>query len=221
MGVGPRSQKVWNTQVKHWPLLDSLCAILVDHFTHLTSPTLHFASLLLSINGFPPPTPPIPLPPPPLLPHSIPLYQFWGCPLHHIPPTLSWFFSSFFYSRSSWSDHMVPLFSTHMIFTTSVAGAALHAMRTKLSDHSNVLQSWDPTLVNPCTWFHVTCDSNDHVARLSVPPIFTTSLFKLSSFFFFAFFALTQWSLIHGVQWPGKCQHHWPTWFWARPAPTS
>lgn len=45
-------------------------------------------------------------------------------------------------------------------------GNALHALRTRLSDPNNVLQSWDPTLVNPCTWFHVTCDSNNHVTRL-------------------------------------------------------
>ncbi|KAL0356906.1 UNVERIFIED_CONTAM: Leucine-rich repeat protein 1 [Sesamum calycinum] len=33
---------------------------------------------------------------------------------------------------------------------------------------TNVLQSWDPTLVNPCTWFHVTCDSNNRVVRLDL-----------------------------------------------------
>ncbi|KAK4491139.1 hypothetical protein RD792_001863, partial [Penstemon davidsonii] len=45
---------------------------------------------------------------------------------------------------------------------------ALHVFRTRLSDPANVLQSWDPTLVNPCTWFHVTCDSNNHVVRLDL-----------------------------------------------------
>nr|GEW40690.1 leucine-rich repeat protein 2-like [Tanacetum cinerariifolium] len=45
---------------------------------------------------------------------------------------------------------------------------ALHSLRTKLSDPKNVLQSWDPTLVNPCTWFHVTCDANSHVIRLDL-----------------------------------------------------
>ncbi|KAL1296113.1 hypothetical protein HN51_056866 [Arachis hypogaea] len=47
-------------------------------------------------------------------------------------------------------------------------GNALHALRSRLSDPNNVLQSWDPTLVNPCTWFHVTCDSNNHVIRLDL-----------------------------------------------------
>eukprot|EP00252_Welwitschia_mirabilis_P027342 TRINITY_DN935_c0_g2_i1.p1 TRINITY_DN935_c0_g2~~TRINITY_DN935_c0_g2_i1.p1 ORF type:complete len:214 (+),score=26.08 TRINITY_DN935_c0_g2_i1:384-1025(+) len=47
-------------------------------------------------------------------------------------------------------------------------GDALHAFRWNLRDPSNVLQSWDPTLVNPCTWFHVTCDQNNHVIRLDL-----------------------------------------------------
>ncbi|KAL3611596.1 hypothetical protein D5086_002616 [Populus alba] len=47
-------------------------------------------------------------------------------------------------------------------------GNALHALRSRLSDPTNVLQSWDPTLVNPCTWFHVTCDSSNHVTRLDL-----------------------------------------------------
>lgn len=50
--------------------------------------------------------------------------------------------------------------------STNSEGNALHAFRTRLSDPNNVLQSWDPTLVNSCTWFHVTCDSNNHVIRL-------------------------------------------------------
>ncbi|CAL0300367.1 unnamed protein product [Lupinus luteus] len=53
-------------------------------------------------------------------------------------------------------------------FSTNSEGNALHALRTRLSDPYNVLQSWDPTLVNPCTWFHVTCDSNNHVMRLDL-----------------------------------------------------
>ncbi|ESR52072.1 hypothetical protein CICLE_v10033830mg [Citrus x clementina] len=45
---------------------------------------------------------------------------------------------------------------------------ALYTWRTTLSDPNNVLQSWDPTLVNPCTWFHVTCNSENSVIRVSV-----------------------------------------------------
>ncbi|BBH09671.1 Leucine-rich repeat family protein [Prunus dulcis] len=52
--------------------------------------------------------------------------------------------------------------------TDKLTGNALHALRSRLNDATNVLQSWDPTLVNPCTWFHVTCDSNNHVIRLDL-----------------------------------------------------
>lgn len=37
-----------------------------------------------------------------------------------------------------------------------------------MSDPDNVLQSWDPTLVNPCTWFHVTCNQDNHVTRVDL-----------------------------------------------------
>ncbi|KAL5712799.1 Leucine-rich repeat protein 2 [Ranunculus cassubicifolius] len=52
--------------------------------------------------------------------------------------------------------------------STNTEGNALHALRTRFEDPTNVLQSWDPTLVNPCTWFHVTCDANNHVIRLDL-----------------------------------------------------
>lgn len=58
--------------------------------------------------------------------------------------------------------------SVSLSFSTNSEGNALHALRSKLVDPTNVLQSWDPTLVNPCTWFHVTCDSNNHVIRLDL-----------------------------------------------------
>jgi len=47
-------------------------------------------------------------------------------------------------------------------------GDALNALRQALTDTSNVLQSWDPTLVNPCTWFHVTCNSDNNVIRVDL-----------------------------------------------------
>ncbi|KAJ7967553.1 Leucine-rich repeat receptor-like protein kinase family [Quillaja saponaria] len=55
-----------------------------------------------------------------------------------------------------------------LTLSTNSEGTALHAMRSRLSDPTYVLQSWDPTLVDPCTWFHVTCDSNNHVIRLDL-----------------------------------------------------
>ncbi|CAM6105118.1 unnamed protein product [Calypogeia fissa] len=45
---------------------------------------------------------------------------------------------------------------------------ALLALRQALIDPSQVLQSWDPSLVNPCTWFHVTCDLNNLVIRIDL-----------------------------------------------------
>ncbi|KAM7470439.1 hypothetical protein LguiA_008622 [Lonicera macranthoides] len=47
-------------------------------------------------------------------------------------------------------------------------GDALSALKSNLADPNNVLQSWDPTLVNPCTWFHVTCNSANSVTRVDL-----------------------------------------------------
>nr|XP_043630070.1 LRR receptor kinase SERK2-like [Erigeron canadensis] len=47
-------------------------------------------------------------------------------------------------------------------------GDALYAFKKQLTDRNNVLQSWDPTLVNPCTWFHVTCNSENSVTRVDL-----------------------------------------------------
>jgi somatic embryogenesis receptor kinase 1 len=50
----------------------------------------------------------------------------------------------------------------------NLEGDALNAFRQSLTDTSNVLQSWDPTLVNPCTWFHVTCNAENLVTRVDL-----------------------------------------------------
>lgn len=47
-------------------------------------------------------------------------------------------------------------------------GDALVALRHSLKDPNNVLDSWDSTLVNPCTWFHITCNQDSHVTRVYV-----------------------------------------------------
>ncbi|XP_051138544.1 leucine-rich repeat protein 2-like [Andrographis paniculata] len=67
-----------------------------------------------------------------------------------------------------WPSLFFFLFFFSPSLATNSEGNALHALRTRLSDPMNVLQSWDPTLVNPCTWFHVTCDSDNHVVRLDL-----------------------------------------------------
>lgn len=44
----------------------------------------------------------------------------------------------------------------------------MYALRRAMKDPENVLVSWDPTLVDPCTWFHVTCDNDNRVTRLDL-----------------------------------------------------
>ncbi|XLV01871.1 hypothetical protein S245_016208, partial [Arachis hypogaea] len=38
--------------------------------------------------------------------------------------------------------------------------------KNRLTDPAGVLQSWDSTLVNPCTWFYVTCSNDNSVIRV-------------------------------------------------------
>ncbi|XP_003567322.1 leucine-rich repeat protein 1 [Brachypodium distachyon] len=47
-------------------------------------------------------------------------------------------------------------------------GDALYALRSALADPRGVLQSWDPTLVSPCTWFHITCNRDNRVTRVDL-----------------------------------------------------
>ncbi|MBA0698129.1 hypothetical protein Goari_021634 [Gossypium aridum] len=47
-------------------------------------------------------------------------------------------------------------------------GDALNALKNNLADPNNVLQSWNATLVNPCTWLHVTCNSENSVTRVDL-----------------------------------------------------
>ncbi|XP_047341051.1 BRASSINOSTEROID INSENSITIVE 1-associated receptor kinase 1-like [Impatiens glandulifera] len=47
-------------------------------------------------------------------------------------------------------------------------GDALNALKSSMIDPNNVLQSWDSTLVNPCTWFHVTCTTDNSVMRVDL-----------------------------------------------------
>ncbi|CAN7015661.1 hypothetical protein IGI04_013694 [Brassica rapa subsp. trilocularis] len=47
-------------------------------------------------------------------------------------------------------------------------GDALSALKNSLSDPNKVLQSWDATLITPCTWFHVTCNPDNSVTRVDL-----------------------------------------------------
>ncbi|XVF02169.1 hypothetical protein REPUB_Repub04eG0152700 [Reevesia pubescens] len=59
-------------------------------------------------------------------------------------------------------------FNTLAPTNANVEGDALYALRRAVKDPENVLESWDPTLVDPCTWFHVTCDGDNRVTRLDL-----------------------------------------------------
>ncbi|KAJ7968162.1 Receptor-like kinase [Quillaja saponaria] len=72
---------------------------------------------------------------------------------------------SFFYTSAFlwvfWVSDLVKV-------TGNTEGDALNALKTNLLDPNSILQSWDPTLVNPCTWFHVTCNSDNSVTRVDL-----------------------------------------------------
>ncbi|KAG9451178.1 hypothetical protein H6P81_011143 [Aristolochia fimbriata] len=63
---------------------------------------------------------------------------------------------------------LILVFQPLKVVRANMEGDALHTLRTNLFDPNNVLQSWDPTLVNPCTWFHVTCNNDNSVIRVDL-----------------------------------------------------
>ncbi|KAL3538615.1 hypothetical protein ACH5RR_001981 [Cinchona calisaya] len=63
---------------------------------------------------------------------------------------------------------LILLFFRFSRVSSNAEGDALNALKSNLLDPNNVLQSWDPTLVNPCTWFHVTCSSDNSVTRVDL-----------------------------------------------------
>ncbi|KAB5563777.1 hypothetical protein DKX38_003831 [Salix brachista] len=67
-----------------------------------------------------------------------------------------------------WSSAFFLLFHLVLRVSGNAEGDALNALRTNFLDPGDVLQSWDPTLVNPCTWFHVTCNSENSVTRVDL-----------------------------------------------------
>ncbi|XP_050276129.1 leucine-rich repeat protein 1-like isoform X2 [Quercus robur] len=58
---------------------------------------------------------------------------------------------------------MVTRFLVCFVFAVAIA-----SVECNLEDPHNVLQSWDPTLPNPCTWFHVTCNYYSSVIRVDL-----------------------------------------------------
>ncbi|XP_077220934.1 uncharacterized protein LOC143854720 [Tasmannia lanceolata] len=74
------------------------------------------------------------------------------------------------------ASKMVPLIVMLIFFTLWASpaismnseGNALNAFKMRVSDPYNVLQSWDPTLLNPCSWLHVMCDNQSHLIRIDL-----------------------------------------------------
>ncbi|XBI68383.1 hypothetical protein VPH35_047593 [Triticum aestivum] len=54
------------------------------------------------------------------------------------------------------------------IASSNTEGDILYAQRQAWNDPNGVLQSWDPTLANPCYWFHVSCNNENSVARVEL-----------------------------------------------------
>ncbi|KAM0936390.1 putative non-specific serine/threonine protein kinase [Dioscorea sansibarensis] len=69
---------------------------------------------------------------------------------------------------AAWFLWLILVFQPLARVLANMEGDALHQLRTNLNDPNSVLQSWDPTLVNPCTWFHVTCNNDNSVIRVDL-----------------------------------------------------
>ncbi|KAJ8767778.1 hypothetical protein K2173_020718 [Erythroxylum novogranatense] len=77
-------------------------------------------------------------------------------------PTVLWFILAFQFVPRVVASRRCLLF---LFFQELFLCDALNALKINLADPNNVLQSWDPTLVNPCTWFHVTCNNENSVTQ--------------------------------------------------------
>lgn len=47
-------------------------------------------------------------------------------------------------------------------------GDILQAFKSNLVDPYGVMNSWNASMINPCTWFHVTCNSDNSVTRIDL-----------------------------------------------------
>ncbi|XP_004485552.1 BRASSINOSTEROID INSENSITIVE 1-associated receptor kinase 1 [Cicer arietinum] len=71
-------------------------------------------------------------------------------------------------SKASFLFWAILVFDLLLKSSSNTEGDALNALKSNLNDPNNVLQSWDATLVNPCTWFHVTCNGDNSVTRVDL-----------------------------------------------------
>ncbi|XP_058179545.1 probable LRR receptor-like serine/threonine-protein kinase At5g10290 isoform X1 [Rhododendron vialii] len=56
----------------------------------------------------------------------------------------------------------------HSFVSSNEQGDALIALKASLNDSANQLSSWNPNMVDPCTWTKVTCDDNKNVIYVSL-----------------------------------------------------
>ncbi|XP_066338140.1 disease resistance protein BAK6-like [Miscanthus floridulus] len=63
---------------------------------------------------------------------------------------------------------LIGLLALATFASCNTEGDILYKQRLAWKDPNNVLQSWDSTLANPCTWFHVTCNNNNSVIRVDL-----------------------------------------------------
>ncbi|KAG8068855.1 hypothetical protein GUJ93_ZPchr0005g14381 [Zizania palustris] len=49
-----------------------------------------------------------------------------------------------------------------------ILGEISYAIMQVWKDPNDVLESWDPTLTNPCSWLHITCGNNNSVVSVDL-----------------------------------------------------
>ncbi|BAT14186.1 Os11g0514700 [Oryza sativa Japonica Group] len=54
------------------------------------------------------------------------------------------------------------------LVSCNTEGDILYKQKVAWEDPENVLQTWDPTLHNPCTWMHITCNNDNSVIRVDL-----------------------------------------------------
>ncbi|KAJ8421045.1 hypothetical protein Cgig2_017535 [Carnegiea gigantea] len=64
--------------------------------------------------------------------------------------------------------YLVLIVSYFLIASGNTEVKALYAFKLNLVDPNGILQTWDPTLINPCSWDHIECrtDNSAFLVRL-------------------------------------------------------
>uniref|UniRef100_A0A0E0MFS6 Leucine-rich repeat-containing N-terminal plant-type domain-containing protein n=1 Tax=Oryza punctata TaxID=4537 RepID=A0A0E0MFS6_ORYPU len=54
------------------------------------------------------------------------------------------------------------------LVSCNTEGDILYKQKVAWEDPENVMQTWDPTLHNPCSWMHITCNNDNSVIRVDL-----------------------------------------------------